>query len=57
MKLDLQYIDNWGIWLSIKVMAITIPAVSKRPDAMSKAPSRLETTKDLIKVGSSSFFY
>ncbi|MEM9479390.1 MAG: sugar transferase [Verrucomicrobiota bacterium] len=27
VKLDLQYIDNWSIWLDLKLIALTIPAV------------------------------
>lgn len=27
VKLDLQYIDNWSLWLDIKLIVMTIPAV------------------------------
>jgi lipopolysaccharide/colanic/teichoic acid biosynthesis glycosyltransferase len=27
MKLDLEYLDNWSLWLDIKIMAKTIPMV------------------------------
>lgn len=27
MKLDLEYIDNWSIWLDIKILAKTVPVV------------------------------
>jgi len=27
MKLDLQYIDNWSIWLDLKILARTFPVV------------------------------
>jgi exopolysaccharide biosynthesis polyprenyl glycosylphosphotransferase len=27
MKLDLEYVDNWSLWLDIKILAKTIPAV------------------------------
>jgi lipopolysaccharide/colanic/teichoic acid biosynthesis glycosyltransferase len=27
MELDLQYIDKWSIWLDIKILARTVPAV------------------------------
>lgn len=29
MKLDLQYIDNWSLWLDTKILLKTIPAVTK----------------------------
>ncbi len=29
MLLDLQYIDNWSLWLDMKILAKTIPAVLK----------------------------
>ncbi len=29
MRLDLQYIDNWSLWLDTKIIAKTIPAVIK----------------------------
>jgi len=29
MKLDLQYLDEWSIWLDMKILAQTIPAVLK----------------------------
>jgi len=29
MRLDLQYIDNWSLWLDAKIIAKTIPAVMK----------------------------
>lgn len=33
MKLDLEYIDNWSIWLDTKILMKTIPAVFKREGA------------------------
>jgi len=27
MKLDLQYIDNWSLWLDFKILLRTIPVV------------------------------
>lgn len=27
MKLDLEYIDNWSLWLDVKLFVLTIPAV------------------------------
>jgi lipopolysaccharide/colanic/teichoic acid biosynthesis glycosyltransferase len=29
MELDLQYIDKWSLWLDIKILAQTLPAVLK----------------------------
>jgi lipopolysaccharide/colanic/teichoic acid biosynthesis glycosyltransferase len=29
MKLDLEYMDQWSIWLDLKILAQTIPAVLK----------------------------
>jgi exopolysaccharide biosynthesis polyprenyl glycosylphosphotransferase len=29
MKLDIQYIDQWSLWLDLKILAKTIPAVLK----------------------------
>jgi exopolysaccharide biosynthesis polyprenyl glycosylphosphotransferase len=29
MALDMQYIDKWSLWLDIKILALTIPAVLK----------------------------
>jgi len=29
MMLDLQYIDRWSLWLDLKILALTIPAVFK----------------------------
>jgi len=29
MKLDLQYIDNWSLWLDLKILVKTIPAILK----------------------------
>ena len=34
MKLDLQYLDEWSIWLDVKILAQTIPAVLKRSGAV-----------------------
>jgi exopolysaccharide biosynthesis polyprenyl glycosylphosphotransferase len=29
MQLDLQYIDQWSLWLDFKILALTVPAVLK----------------------------
>ena len=29
MALDLQYLDEWSLWLDLKILALTIPAVVK----------------------------
>jgi lipopolysaccharide/colanic/teichoic acid biosynthesis glycosyltransferase len=33
VKLDLSYIDNWSIWLDIKIILKTIAVLFKRGDA------------------------
>ena len=33
VKLDLEYIDNWSIWLDLKILLKTIPAVLSRKGA------------------------
>jgi lipopolysaccharide/colanic/teichoic acid biosynthesis glycosyltransferase len=27
VKMDLEYIDNWSLWLDFKILCLTIPAV------------------------------
>jgi lipopolysaccharide/colanic/teichoic acid biosynthesis glycosyltransferase len=27
MELDMQYIDSWSLWLDVKILAKTVPAV------------------------------
>jgi exopolysaccharide biosynthesis polyprenyl glycosylphosphotransferase len=34
MRLDLQYIDQWSLWLDLKILAKTIPAVFRREGAV-----------------------
>lgn len=34
MKLDLEYIDNWSLWLDLKIILKTIPTVLSRRGAM-----------------------
>ena len=34
MKLDLQYLDEWSIWLDMKILALTIPAVLRGTGAV-----------------------
>jgi lipopolysaccharide/colanic/teichoic acid biosynthesis glycosyltransferase len=29
MELDMQYIDQWSLWLDLKILAKTMPAVLK----------------------------
>jgi len=33
MKLDMEYIDNWSLWLDTKILARTLPAVISRKGA------------------------
>ena len=33
MRLDLRYIDEWSIWLDIKILLRTLPAVFMRSGA------------------------
>jgi lipopolysaccharide/colanic/teichoic acid biosynthesis glycosyltransferase len=33
VKMDLEYIDNWSLWLDIKILFRTIPAVLSRKGA------------------------
>ncbi|MGH9830413.1 MAG: sugar transferase, partial [Blastocatellia bacterium] len=32
-ELDMQYLDQWSLWLDVKIIARTIPAVLKRSGA------------------------
>jgi lipopolysaccharide/colanic/teichoic acid biosynthesis glycosyltransferase len=34
MVLDMQYIDSWSLWLDIKILALTIPAVFRGSGAV-----------------------
>jgi lipopolysaccharide/colanic/teichoic acid biosynthesis glycosyltransferase len=34
MKLDMQYLDEWSLWLDLKILAQTIPAVFKGSGAV-----------------------
>jgi exopolysaccharide biosynthesis polyprenyl glycosylphosphotransferase len=31
MRLDMEYIDRWSLWLDVKVLAQTVPALIRRP--------------------------
>jgi hypothetical protein len=33
MELDMEYIDHWSLWLDLKILLGTIPAVLKRSGA------------------------
>jgi len=34
MELDMEYIDTWSLWLDIKILAKTIPAVTRGSGAV-----------------------
>jgi lipopolysaccharide/colanic/teichoic acid biosynthesis glycosyltransferase len=34
MELDIQYLDEWSLWLDLKILAMTIPAVMKGSGAV-----------------------
>jgi lipopolysaccharide/colanic/teichoic acid biosynthesis glycosyltransferase len=34
MRLDLQYMDEWSLWLDLKILARTIPAVLRGSGAV-----------------------
>jgi lipopolysaccharide/colanic/teichoic acid biosynthesis glycosyltransferase len=34
MKLDMSYIDNWSLWLDLKILVATIPAVIRGAGAV-----------------------
>ena len=34
MRLDLQYMDDWSLWLDLKILAKTVPAVLKGAGAV-----------------------
>jgi lipopolysaccharide/colanic/teichoic acid biosynthesis glycosyltransferase len=34
MLLDLQYMDEWSLWLDVKILARTLPAVLRREGAV-----------------------
>ena len=36
IELDLWYVDNWSIWLDLKVMIMTIPALTRKEFAFAR---------------------
>jgi lipopolysaccharide/colanic/teichoic acid biosynthesis glycosyltransferase len=34
MEFDMEYIDKWSLWLDIKILAATVPAVLSQKGAM-----------------------
>ena len=45
MKLDLEYIDNWSLWLDIKIFWITFVKVFRRVDISQVGQATMEVFK------------
>ena len=45
VRLDLEYIDNWSLWLDLKILVRTIPAVLDRHGRKVKCPSAFDEKK------------
>src|SRR5207247_2876317 len=51
MKLDLQYIDHWSLWLDLKILARTIPVVLSGFGARATMPPCTELPFSVVAGG------
>ncbi|MCD6474853.1 MAG: sugar transferase [Anaerolineaceae bacterium] len=41
-KLDVWYVDNWGLWLDVKIVAMTVWKVLKRDGISQKGAATIK---------------